>query len=45
MNFVPVVFWFKDGKPVNQVLGSQLPARPLPEPYPEAGAPAAKAGE
>ena len=43
--FRPVVFWFEDGKPVNQVLGSQLPARPLPVPYPEAGAPAAEAGE
>jgi hypothetical protein len=32
--FRPVVFWFDDGKPVNQVLGDQLPARPLPVPYP-----------
>lgn len=33
--FRPVVFWVEDGQPVNQVLGSQLPARPLPVPYPE----------
>ncbi len=33
--FRPVVFWFEDGKPVNQVLGSQLPARPLSVPYPD----------
>lgn len=33
--FRPVVFWFGDGQPVNQVLGSELPARPLPLPYPE----------
>jgi hypothetical protein len=39
--FRPVVFWFEDGRPVNQVLGSQLPARPLPVPYPERDAPAA----
>ncbi|WP_181038518.1 DUF6152 family protein [Arthrobacter sp. ZGTC131] len=38
--FRPVVFWFEDGRPVNQVLGSQLPATPLPVPYPETGAPA-----
>ncbi len=36
--FRPVVFWFEDGKPVNQVLGSELPARPLPVPYPESDA-------
>lgn len=33
--FRPVVFWVENGKPVNQVLGSQLPARPLPVPYPD----------
>jgi hypothetical protein len=38
--FRPVVFWFEDGRPVNQVLGSQLPATPLPVPYAETGAPA-----
>ena len=32
--FRPVVFWVEDGQPVNQVLGSELPARPLPGPYP-----------
>ncbi|MER5336954.1 DUF6152 family protein [Micromonospora sp. NPDC002717] len=42
--FRPVVFWFEDGQPVNQVLGSQLPARPLPVPYPESDAPAANPG-
>ena len=31
--FRPVVFWVEDGQPVNQVLGSELPARPLPVPY------------
>ena len=35
--FRPVVFWYDDGQPVNQVLGSELPARPLPVPYPEQG--------
>lgn len=39
--FRPVVFWFENGQPVNQVLGSQLPARPLPVPYPERDAPTA----
>ncbi|MEU4779970.1 DUF6152 family protein [Micromonospora sp. NPDC023633] len=38
--FRPVVFWFEDGQPVNQVLGSELPARPLPVPYPESDDPA-----
>ncbi|MEV4281257.1 DUF6152 family protein [Actinoplanes xinjiangensis] len=33
--FRPVVFWVEDGKPVNQVLGSQLPV-----PYPGSGTPA-----
>ncbi len=33
--FRPVVFWFGSGRPVNQVLGSELPARPLSLPYPE----------
>ena len=37
--FRPVVFWYDHGQPVNQVLGSELPARPLPVPYPEQGAP------
>lgn len=36
--FRPVVFWYDDGTPVNQVLGSELPARPLPVPYPEQAA-------
>jgi len=36
--FRPVVFWYEGGNPVNQVLGSQLPATPLPVPYPETGA-------
>ncbi|WP_156384133.1 DUF6152 family protein [Marmoricola sp. Leaf446] len=31
--FRPVVFWYDEGQPVNQVLGSELPARPLPVPY------------
>lgn len=39
--FRPVVFWYEEGTPVNQVLSSQLPARPLPVPYPENDAPAA----
>ncbi len=39
--FRPVVFWVEDGQPVNQVLGSELPARPLPVPYPERDATAA----
>ncbi|MEK0153425.1 DUF6152 family protein [Arthrobacter oryzae] len=43
--FRPVVFWFEDGRPVNQVLGSQLPATPLPAPYPDAGPAAASAAE
>lgn len=33
--FRPVVFWYEEGKPVNQVLNEELPARPLPVPYPE----------
>ena len=33
--FRPVVFWVEGGRPINQVLGSELPARPLPVPYPE----------
>jgi hypothetical protein len=33
--FRPVVFWVEDGKPVNQVLNNELPARPLSAPYPE----------
>lgn len=37
--FRPVVFWVEDGKPINQVLGSQLPARPLSVRYPENGNP------
>ncbi len=31
--FRPAVFWFDDGRPVNQVLGSELPAQPLEPPY------------
>ncbi|RYB93708.1 hypothetical protein EUA93_04655 [Nocardioides oleivorans] len=27
------MFWFDDGQPVNQVLGSELPAQPLDPPY------------
>ncbi|MFC9335946.1 DUF6152 family protein [Arthrobacter sp. NPDC057009] len=37
--FRPVVFWYEDGHPVNQVLGSKLPATPLAVPYPAAGEP------
>lgn len=33
--FRPVVFWYEEGKPVNQVLNEELPATPLPVPYPE----------
>ncbi|MEU6379380.1 DUF6152 family protein [Streptomyces sp. NPDC046909] len=36
--FRPVVFWYEEGKPVNQVLNEELPARPLPVPYPEGDA-------
>lgn len=36
--FRPVVFWYEEGNPVNQVLGSELPATPLPTPYPEGDA-------
>ncbi|WP_433794846.1 DUF6152 family protein [Actinoplanes sp. CA-252034] len=36
--FRPVVFWYGNGQPVNQVLGSELPARPLPVPYPDSDA-------
>lgn len=39
--FRPVVFWFEDGQPVNQVLGNELPASPLPVPYPADDASAA----
>ncbi|TDO51703.1 hypothetical protein EV643_103442 [Kribbella sp. VKM Ac-2527] len=35
--FRPVAFWYENGRPVNQVLGSELPATPLPVPYPEGG--------
>ncbi|NIK61526.1 DUF6152 family protein [Kribbella shirazensis] len=35
--FRPVAFWYENGRPVNQVLGSELPATPLPVPYPESG--------
>jgi hypothetical protein len=31
--FRPAVFWFDNGRPVNQVLGSELPAQPLEPPY------------
>lgn len=34
--FRPVAFWYDNGRPVNQVLGSELPATPLPVPYPDA---------
>ncbi|MFE6621107.1 DUF6152 family protein [Streptomyces sp. NPDC057740] len=32
--FRPVVFWYEEGKPVNQVLNEELPAEPLAVPYP-----------
>ncbi|MGY1495884.1 DUF6152 family protein [Streptomyces sp. QTS52] len=43
--FRPVVFWYEEGKPVNQVLNEELPARPLPVPYPERDAASADADE
>lgn len=43
--FRPVVFWVDDGQPVNQVLNEELPARPLPVPYPQGDAPSADAGQ
>ncbi|MDT0570251.1 DUF6152 family protein [Streptomyces sp. DSM 3412] len=43
--FRPVVFWYEEGKPVNQVLNEELPARPLPVPYPQGDAPSADAGQ
>ncbi|MEH0628460.1 hypothetical protein [Streptomyces stelliscabiei] len=43
--FRPVVFWYEEGKPVNQVLNEELPATPLPVPYPEGDAPAADADQ
>ncbi|CAH9416220.1 hypothetical protein SGL43_03243 [Streptomyces globisporus] len=36
--FRPVVFWV-DGQPVNQVLNEELPAQPLPVPYPQGDEP------
>ena len=36
--FRPVAFWYDQGTPVNQVLGTELPATPLPVPYPEVDA-------
>ncbi|WP_381790146.1 DUF6152 family protein [Streptomyces niveus] len=39
--FRPVVFWVEDGQPVNQVLNEELPATPLPVPYPQGDAPSA----
>lgn len=33
--FRPVAFWYENGRPVNQVLGSELPATPLSVPYPD----------
>ena len=43
--FRPAVFSFDDGRPVNQVLGSELPAQPLEPPYSanDAGAMATRA--
>ncbi|MFI7063710.1 DUF6152 family protein [Kribbella sp. NPDC050124] len=41
--FRPVAFWYENGRPVNQVLGSELPATPLPVPYPDGDAPAGAA--
>ncbi|WP_326574312.1 DUF6152 family protein [Streptomyces sp. NBC_00487] len=43
--FRPVVFWYEEGKPVNQVLNEELPATPLPVPYPEGDAPSADADQ
>ncbi|WP_328349493.1 DUF6152 family protein [Streptomyces sp. NBC_00445] len=43
--FRPVVFWYEEGKPVNQVLNEELPARPLPVPYPEGDAASADADQ
>lgn len=43
--FRPVVFWYEDGNPVNQVLGSQLPATPLPAPYPDSNEDAPSAAQ
>lgn len=43
--FRPVVFWYEEGKPVNQVLNEELPATPLSVPYPEGDAPAADADQ
>lgn len=36
--FRPVAFWYDQGTPVNQVLGTELPTTPLPVPYPEVDA-------
>ncbi|WP_242572027.1 DUF6152 family protein [Streptomyces sp. NP-1717] len=43
--FRPVVFWVDDGQPVNQVLNEELPATPLPVPYPQGDGPSADAGQ
>ncbi|MFF3376673.1 DUF6152 family protein [Streptomyces sp. NPDC002680] len=43
--FRPVVFWYEEGKPVNQVLNEELPATPLTVPYPEGDAPSADADQ
>ncbi len=33
--FRPAAFWYENGRPVNQVLGTELPATPLSVPYPD----------
>ncbi|UUU19720.1 DUF6152 family protein [Streptomyces sp. DSM 40750] len=43
--FRPVVFWYEEGKPVNQVLNEELPATPLSVPYPEGDAPSGDADQ
>ena len=43
--FRPVVFWVEDGQPINQVLNEELPATPLPAPYPGGDVPAAGADD
>lgn len=41
--FRPVVFWVEDGQPINQVLNEELPATPMPTPYPDGEVPLAAA--